>query len=75
MVRGRMKLSALNKWYRAPEGAGVKFIDDDAEHGPACACRRASPQQEEVRRRMHVLFFVACLALLGWAVWFFFIAD
>jgi len=24
---------------------------------------------------MHVLFFVGCLALLGWAVWFFFIAD
>jgi len=22
-----------------------------------------------------LLFFVACLAVLGWAVWFFFMAD
>ena len=28
------KLSTLNKWYRALEGAGVEFIDEDAERGP-----------------------------------------
>jgi hypothetical protein len=29
-----MESSALNKWYRALEGAGVEFIDEDAERGP-----------------------------------------
>jgi predicted transcriptional regulator len=28
------KLSTLNKWYRALEGAGVEFIDESVEHGP-----------------------------------------
>jgi hypothetical protein len=28
------KLSTLNKWYRALEGAGVEFIDEDAERNP-----------------------------------------
>jgi transcriptional regulator with XRE-family HTH domain len=33
------KLSTLNKWYRALEGAGVEFIDDDAERGPGVRLR------------------------------------
>ena len=33
------KLSTLNKWYRALEGAGVAFIDDDAERGPGVRLR------------------------------------
>jgi len=35
------KLSTLNKWYRALEGAGVEFIDDDAEHGPGVRLRHS----------------------------------
>jgi hypothetical protein len=31
--RQRPQLSTLNNWYRALEGAGVEFIDDDAERG------------------------------------------
>jgi len=41
MVRGRMKLSALNKWYRALEGAGVEFIDDDDDRGPGVRLRHS----------------------------------
>ena len=33
------KLSARNKWYRALEGAGVEFIDEDAERGPGVRLR------------------------------------
>lgn len=35
------KLSTLNKWYRALEGAGVEFIDDDAERGPGVRLRHS----------------------------------
>ena len=35
------KLSTLNKWYRALEGVGVEFIDDDAERGPGVRLRRS----------------------------------
>jgi hypothetical protein len=36
------KLSTLNKWYRALEGAGVEFIDD-AEHGPGVRLQKGKP--------------------------------
>jgi transcriptional regulator with XRE-family HTH domain len=38
------KLSTLNKWYRALEGAGVEFIDDDAEadRGPGVRLRHGA---------------------------------
>ena len=35
------KLSTLNKWYRALEGAGVEFIDDDADRGPSVRLRHS----------------------------------
>ena len=35
------ELSTLNKWYRAPEAAGVEFIDDDAERGPGVRLRHS----------------------------------
>jgi hypothetical protein len=37
------KLSTLNKWYRALEGAGLEFIDDDAEHGPGVRLQKGKP--------------------------------
>ena len=37
------KLSTLNKWYRALEGAGVEFIDDDAERGPGMSRHSGKP--------------------------------
>ena len=38
------KLSTLNKWYRALEGAGVEFIDEDedGERGPGVRLRHGS---------------------------------
>jgi hypothetical protein len=33
--------STLHKWYRALEGAGVEFIDDDAERGPGVRMRHS----------------------------------
>ena len=37
------KLSTLNKWYCALEGAGIEFIDDDAERGPGVRRRSGKP--------------------------------
>ena len=43
MVRGRMKLSALNKWYRALEGTGVEFIDESVEQGSGVRLQKGEP--------------------------------
>jgi transcriptional regulator with XRE-family HTH domain len=37
------KLSTLNKWYRALEGAGVEFIDESVEHGPGVRLQKGKP--------------------------------
>ena len=41
--RGRMKFSALNKWYRALEVAGVEFIDEGIDHGPGVRLQKGKP--------------------------------
>jgi hypothetical protein len=43
-ARQRPKLSTLNKWCRALEGAGVEFIDEDedGERGPGVRLRHGS---------------------------------
>jgi hypothetical protein len=33
----------LNKWYRALEGAGVEFIDEDAERGLGVRLQKGKP--------------------------------
>jgi hypothetical protein len=37
------KLSTLNKWYRALEGAGVEFQDESVEHGPGVRLQKGKP--------------------------------
>jgi hypothetical protein len=43
----RPKLSILNKWYRALEGAGVEFIDESVEHGPGVRLQKGKPPARE----------------------------
>ena len=43
--------------------------------GQACACRRASPPARGSEALMDKLYFVGSVAILCWAVWFFFIKD
>jgi len=38
-----MELSALNKWYRALEGAGVALIDEGPKHGPGVRLQKGKP--------------------------------
>jgi hypothetical protein len=33
----------LNKWYRALEGAGVEFIDEDAKRGLGVRLQKGKP--------------------------------
>jgi len=36
------KLSALDKWRRALEAAGIQFIDEDADGGPGVRLQRGT---------------------------------
>jgi hypothetical protein len=40
---GDPKLSTLNKWYRALEGAGIEFIDEDGARGPGVRLQNGKP--------------------------------